>query len=203
MSDAERLLRLRSLDEQLVRWREQRNRDGLEAYSNRRERSALAWQHWQTAVSAAQTTLENGQKELDSAAGSARDAIQDRLLEAMISLEELEPQGARLKESLQEAEADLAEAVPEEQERVEALDLRLRAGEQERQQLLDALPRELSSGYEAGRRRTGIGITGVANGRCLACRVQLTDHDQRRLRLGEALLCQTCQAVLVKEDAKA
>lgn len=173
------LLRLQALDEQLADWEQQRQRDGLSAYRERqRTLQARFEQRLQLEEVVAQATLE-----------------EDQLLEAMYRLDAL-PMGMLQREQ-EELEAEMAEAGPEEEERLQALDQRLLAGYQQRQLLAQELGETAFGCYQRARQRHGRALEEVKSGRCPRCRMQLSDHEQRQLRLGQGIPCSTCQVMVV------
>lgn len=218
MTQQQVLLRLLDLDGQIGRLEEQRQRNGLSAYEERRQRiqqelevctlrlrtlEALLAQNelpeLEKAISALETSIEKSSS-YDTALlknqlpplVAKKAEMEDRLLHAMVELEELEPQLPGLREGLAEVQQELEEARPEEQERLGNLSMRLGAMALERGELTAQLPPEILGTYT----KTGR-VDEIKQGRC-RCRLEVPDHFQRQIRAGHAWVCNTCGSLIIQ-----
>lgn len=196
-TEAEWVRRLLQVDEQMERFRAQRNRDGLAAYRQRQEEL----EHDLTLVCQRIDELRGRILEGEALLGEMtpaapeRVACEERLLDAMVALEDLEPVEAPLRRSLEEVLQELAEASREESERLEHLDRQLQGCELSRRAFLENISSPILQVYH--RAPQGKKVAAVQSGRCGHCRMTLADHSQRLLRLGQAVLCPDCQGVLI------
>ena len=220
MTEHQLLLRLQQLDKQSAVLEEQRQRNGLSAYEARESRlreellakSGRCEQLEQELV-AGQAELMGLENEIDSlnielarASGydialvqnrltpalERKSALEEVLLQIMLELEDLPGQLPPLREALVEVQAELEEARPEEQERLDDLGMRLQVFASERLMVVEQLPQPLVVGYE----KTGR-IDEIRQGRC-RCRLEIPDHYQRQIRLGHGWMCASCGSVLVQ-----
>jgi len=220
MTEHQLLLRLQQLDKQSAVLEEQRQRNGLSAYEGRESRlreelqakSARCEQlerelaHGQAELAGLEQEIVSLQRELTRASGydialvqnrltpalARKGTLEEELLQVMLELEELPAQLPPLREGLAEVQAELEEARPEEQERLEDLNLRLQMYAQERLMVVEQLPPTLVVGYQ----KTGR-IDEIRQGRC-RCRLEIPDHYQRQIRLGHGWVCASCGSVLVQ-----
>lgn len=218
MTQHQLLLRLQDLDGQRARLDEQRLRNGLSAYQERLERirqefdgrsdrvrcleELLAQSELpdlEQAILALEARLQQSssydtallKNELDPMRRKKAE-LEDVMLSAMVELEELQPGLPVLRQSLAEAQVELDEARPEEQERLDNLSMRLQAMERERNELTARLPPEVLAAYA----KTGR-VDEIKQGRC-RCRLEVPDHYQRQIRAGQAWVCNTCGSLLVQ-----
>jgi len=124
--------------------------------------------------------------------------LEDRILDLMGESE-------RLEQNLKAAEAALAEErrqVEQEQQQVRertAQDQQaLEQLERERQQAAAALPQQLYTAYERIRKkRKGVAVAEVVDGRCTACHLVLRLQFYQDLRRGEGVMfCESCGRIL-------
>ncbi len=124
--------------------------------------------------------------------------LEDRILDLMVESE-------RLEQTLKAAEAALAEErrqVEEEKqqarERTAANQRMLEEAQEEREQVAAELPRELYAAYERMRKkRKGVAVAEVVDGRCTACNLVLRLQFYQDLRRGESVMfCESCGRIL-------
>lgn len=187
MSSQQIVLQLEALEQQLVRWQEQIQRDGLSAYKQRR-------QHLQEQLQSTRQRL----LEIDSQLQQLPPDQEDAILHLMLEQDQLQPRLQPLEADLDEVEQELAEAIPEEQVRIEMLQRQLQVSQEKKAQLLQQLPPELAQAYLQALQRYGTPLAEGKGGRCHRCRLELTDHIQRQLRAGHACVCPTCQVLVVQ-----
>ncbi len=218
MTQQQLLLRLQELDGQIRRLEEQRQRNGLSAYEERlsrvqQELQSKAARLGNLEESQAQHDLEVVEKAICALQQSIEKSssydtallknqlepkkkekaeLEDRILNEMLELEDLQPQLPGLRESLAEVQQELEEARPEEQERLDNLAIRLGAMALERGQLTAALPPEILNAYT----KTGR-VDEIKQGRC-RCRLEVPDHFQRQIRAGHAWVCNTCGSLIIQ-----
>lgn len=213
------LLQLAELDQQTARWSEQWQRDGLLAYRQRLKeqsgkldaaRSRL--DELNDEVSRRQAALEKldaeigrFQRDLEHSQGyetslfkkqlepllQQKAGQEDVLLQIMLEQEELVPQLEPLQREMAETEQELQEAQAEEHQRIDGLCRRLEQAQQQR----EALAAPLGELYATYRDK---GLKELKSGRCPACRLEVPDHLQRRLRQDEGVPCPTCGVVLIR-----
>lgn len=119
-------------------------------------------------------------------------ALEDRILERMEAVEQLEGQTAKLQADRMEAEEDLREAHDDERERQAVLEGRLceLAGQrlQARSQIGAALVKEYDDLSRGGR----LAVSKAKGGQCLACHMSLSDAVQRNVVAGLLERCNNC-----------
>ena len=186
------VLDLQDLDAQLTVWEQQRQRCGLAPYLERQRGLQQRLIEVETAMAEAETAIDTKEPLL-----SRQPELQDEVLAAMLLLEELPPQLERLRSDLEELEQELQEARLEETQRQHGLDTRLNEGRAQREKWLSELG-PLGSQYLRSRQIHGQPLAGVNLGRCGRCRMQLPDHEQRQLRLGNPQTCSSCQSLLLQ-----
>lgn len=217
---------LQELDGQIARFLEQRNRNGLVAYEEECQALRSRWSQTVARLTELRMAMVERERQLEVVnqelallekelqgrlatyeesllqsrivpIQARKCGLEDELLEAMLAIEELQPQELPLSVKLAEAEQELSEALEDEKTRILALDQRLEDCRQRRQALLASLSSEIARAYEAALERDGTGLDAVKNGRCNRCRMQLPDQQQRQLRLSQPVICSTCQVVLI------
>ena len=211
MTQQQLLLRLKDLDEQIARLEGQRQRNGLSAYEARLAKvseelsgksqrlQALKSDSTESELAVMEKAIAQLEQSiakstsydtalLNNQLGPLREqkaVLEDRALNQMLELEELQPQLPGLRESLAEVQQELEEARPEEQERLAELGMRLDAMARERAELTASLPAEVVHAYvQTGR------VDEIKQGRC-RCRLEVPDHFQRQIRAGHAWVCNT------------
>jgi|JI10StandDraft_1071094.scaffolds.fasta_scaffold315649_2 predicted nucleic acid-binding Zn-ribbon protein len=220
MTQQQLLLRLQDLDGQMSRLEEQRQRNGLSAYEERLKKVADELKGKSERFAYLEVEVPRGQQALGLCEKQAQELeksisqstsydtallrnqmeplrgkiseLEDLSLAQMLELEELQPQLPPLRDSLAEIEAELEEARPEEQERLDNLAMRLGAMARERAELTAQLPAEVLSAYAKSGR-----VDEVKQGRC-RCRLEVPDHYLRQLRAGHAWVCNTCGSLIVQ-----
>lgn len=155
-------------------------------------------------------------KRKDRDAAKAHDAAQQALREKqsgleeqeMVLLETIEEVDARIVElestigGHRAAAAELTESLRQAVAEIQAEVARI---SEARAALVEKLPAEVLKGYERVRaqpRSGGRGATGLVDGRCTGCRIQLPSLEKRRMLAEpeDALLqCPQCRRVLVRE----
>lgn len=129
------------------------------------------------------------------------DRAEERLLERMLAVEELEKQVKAAERRLKEVEAEVAaERARLEQEKAE-VEAQLRAREADRARDIASLPEDLLDHYERlARKHHGVALAEVGEDEtCSMCRVKVRPHVFEALRnpaSEELIHCETCTRIL-------
>ncbi|GER82829.1 MAG: hypothetical protein IMW90_18575 [Thermogemmatispora sp.] len=123
---------------------------------------------------------------------------EEQTLEVMDLIETLQRQVAQREEELRRAEEDWEQQSAAQRARLDQLEQRRHALEEQRAALASSLAADLLNRYETLRRtRQGRAISRVEQNSCQWCRVLLTSSEMQRVRLGtEIQTCSNCGRIL-------
>lgn len=127
-------------------------------------------------------------------AQSARDALEESILDAMQSQEQLSKNLHTT--DLEEAEADLKEAQEDEEERLLLIGQREIELQRTRAFAADSIPPSELQAYERLQAAHGSPLARVKGGTCMGCHMDLPSTHWRGVRQGQLLTCPSCARYL-------
>ena len=131
-------------------------------------------------------------------AGERKSALEDEVLNLMISSEELDRQVREVQEELDAAEAEVAERQKETEKALEALEREAEEAEASRADLSKQIePKLLATFLKVQEQRGGVGIVHHQNGNCLGCHMQIPPQMTNEiLHYEKIILCPNCGRIL-------
>jgi len=125
--------------------------------------------------------------------------LETQILEKMESFEQAESKLKEREPEMERLRTELQERIKEFEEQIKTQQEQLEANRNERERLIAALPKNMSSLYNriSARIRDGIAVAEARNGSCTACFITLRPQVMAEVRRGEDVItCDNCNRIL-------
>lgn len=143
--------------------------------------------------------LADLQKEVASL-GRRREALEDRILEAMIMVEEAEAEAASAEAALSAVEAAWKRSQSELAAEQNELVLRLNELADARRKQLSLIPTAALKDYTViSKRRGGLAVVVLQDNLCQGCQLNVSANTVKAVKQGEVVHCENCDRILTQQ----